>query len=213
MTDSRSSFSPRILALAGAAVVLVVAMALDTKVVRVGSQTDAADGAFSAATYGKTHFPKIRDAVVAKAVDAATLAEAIAKDPDAAQKQYAVMSDSGPEYSVRFTGVAGARDEDSGAVPVKVENAPADLHIAVQTGPAITGTDLRDGTPLVTFGQFSNQIDYQNAGAGLNAAMKDAVLSKIDAKALAGKTVSVVGVFQPADNSEWVVTPVQMDVK
>ncbi len=83
----------------------------------------------------------------------------------------------------------------------------------MQTGPAIMGTDLRDGTGTIQFGQFTNQIDYQNAGSALNKEMKKQVLSKLDTADLTGKTVSVVGVFQLTDPAKWLVTPVSLEVK
>ena len=75
------------------------------------------------------------------------------------------------------------------------------------------GTDLRDGTGTISFGQFTNQIEYQNAGSALNKEMKKQVLSKVDTANLTGKTISVVGVFQLTDPSNWLVTPVKMNVK
>ena len=83
----------------------------------------------------------------------------------------------------------------------------------MQTGPAITGTDLRDATGKIAFGQFSNQIDYQNAGSALNKEMKLQVLSKIGTSNLTGKTISVVGVFELTDPNDWVVTPVKLTVQ
>jgi predicted lipoprotein len=83
----------------------------------------------------------------------------------------------------------------------------------VQTGPAINGTDLRDATGTITFEQFTNQIDYQNAGSALNKEMKAQVLSKIDNGNLTGKTLSVVGVFQLINPNSWLVTPVRLDVQ
>ena len=76
---------------------------------------------------------------------------------------------------------------------------------------AIIGTDLRDATGTITFGQFRNQIEYQNAGAALNKTMKQDVLSKVDTSKLSGKTVSVVGVFQLTDPANWQVTPVKLE--
>lgn len=198
---------------AGAAFVLVAAMALDTKVVKVGSSADVQPGSFSQEAYGTSEFPKVRDAVAGKAVDAATLAAAIAKDPDAAQKQYGVAADAGPEYPVKFTGTVGKKDEDTGLYPVAVSGLPDGVHVMLQTGPAIIGTDLRDATGLISFGQFRNQIEYQNAGAALNNAMKAEVLAKIHPDTLAGKTVSVVGVFQLTDPASWTVIPVKVDVQ
>jgi predicted lipoprotein len=113
--------------------------------------------------------------------------------------------------AVKFTGVAGK--EDAGVYEVKVPGLPDSLVVRVQTGPAINGTDLRDATGDISFGQFTNQIDYQNAGYAINAQMKQAVLSKIDTTRLTGKTLSVVGVFQLVNPNGWLVTPVKLEVK
>ena len=196
---------------AAAALVLLAAMAISTKVVRIGSAASTVPGAFSAADYGHAEFPKVQTAVDAKAVDASVLAAAIAKDKDAAASQYGVAAGVGPEIPVRFTGVVGK--SDSGVYEVAVEGVPSTVTIHVQTGPAIMGTDLRDGTGTISFGQFTNQIEYQNAGSALNKEMKKQVLSKVDTGSLTGKTISVVGVFQLTDPANWLVTPVKMEVK
>jgi predicted lipoprotein len=217
--SSQSSAAPRPRATPGlrvtiacvAGVVLLAAMALDTKVVRIGSAADVKPNAFSPAEFGKTEFPKIQAAVESRAVAAPTLAAAIVKDKAAAVKQYGVPAGIGPEMSVKFTGVAGKAE--SGVYEVKVADVPSTLLVRVQTGPAINGTDLRDATGAITFGQFVNQIDYQNAGSALNKEMKRQVLSKIDATALTGKTISVVGVFKLINPNSWLVTPVKLDVQ
>ena len=197
----------------GAAVILVAAMAIDTKVVKIGSAASVAPGTFSPAAYGASEFPKIQAAIADKAVDAATLAGAIAKDQAAAVKTYGVTSAAGgaPELPVKFTGVAGT--QDSGVYDVAVNGLPETVKVHVQTGPAILGTDLRDATGTISFGQFTNQIEYQNAASALNKEMKKQVLSKIDASKLSGKTTSVVGAFQLTDANNWVVTPVKLDVQ
>jgi len=198
------------------AVILIVAMALSTKAVKIGSASDAQVKVFDPAVYGEAQFPKTQSAIEAKAVSADTLATAIAKDQDAAGKQYGVAGGVagggiGPEISVKFDGVAGS--EDAGIYTVKVPNVPDSVVIRVQTGPAINGTDLRDTTGTISFEQFTNQIDYQNAGYAINTAMKKAVLSKVDTAKLTGKTISVVGVFQLINPNGWLVTPVKLDVK
>jgi predicted lipoprotein len=191
---------------------LLVAMALSTKVVKIGSGADSQTREFEPAAYGKTQFPKTQKAIEKRAVAADVLAAAIAKDQDAAGKQYGVAGGGvGPEMSVKFTGVAGK--VDSGIYEVKVPGLPDSLLIRVQTGPAINGTDLRDATGDISFGQFTNQIDYQNAGYAINAEMKKEVLSKVDTAKLTGKTVSVVGVFQLINPNGWLITPVRLEVK
>jgi predicted lipoprotein len=85
--------------------------------------------------------------------------------------------------------------------------------VRVQTGPAINGTDLRDAPGTIAFGDFSNQIDYQNAASALNDQLKKQVLSKVDAASLTGKTVSIVGAFQLINPNAWLITPVSLEVK
>lgn len=194
-----------------AAVILLAAMVYDTRFIKIGSKESAQPGTFSPAAYGAETFPKIQSAVETRAVDAATLAAAIAKDQAGAAKQYGVATGTGPEFPVKFTGVAGKND--FGVYDVAVPGLPDSLHIKVQTGPAIMGTDLRDAPGTISFGQFTNQIEYQNAGSAINKEMKKQVLSKIDTANLTGKTISVVGAFQLTDPNNWTVTPVKLDVK
>jgi len=195
----------------GAVLVLLAAMVVDTKVVKIGSAEDVQAGVFSAATYGKAQFPKMQSAIESRAVDAAVLAAALAKDQAAAETQYGVLAPAGSEYSVKFTGRVGK--QDFGVYDVAIPSIPETIHVSVQTGPAIIGTDLRDAAGLIKFGDFSNQIDYQNAGSALNNEMKKEVLSKISAADLTGKTISVVGAFGLSDPAEWVVTPVRLTVQ
>jgi predicted lipoprotein len=194
-----------------ATIILLAAMALDTKVVKIGSPADVQPNAFSPAEYGAAEFPKVQAAIEKRAVDAHTLADAIAKDKDAAGKQYGVPASIGPEMSVKFTGVVGKGE--SGVYYVTVDGLPETQRIRVQTGPAINGTDLRDATGTISFGQFVNQIDYQNAGSALNKEMKKQVLSKLDATQLTGKTISVVGAFKLVNPNSWLVTPVRLDAQ
>ena len=208
--NRRGSPGVRWVAVAIAILALLGAMILDTKIVTIGSAEDTRKAAFSPEAFGKAEFPNVQSAVEQRAVDAPTLATAIAKDKAAAEKQYGVPANVGTEFSVKFTGVVG--EGKSGIYTVKVADVPDNLVIRIQTGPAINGTDLRDATGAITFGQFTNQIEYQNAGSALNKEMKKQVLSKIDASQLSGKTVSVVGVFQLTDPNSWTVTPVKLEV-
>lgn len=195
----------------GAVLILLAAMAVDTKVVKIGSAEDVQAGVFSAAAYGKAQFPKVQSAIEGRAVDAVELAAALDKDQAAAEARHGVPAPAGPEYSVKFTGRVGK--QDFGVYDVAIPGVPETIHVSVQTGPAINGTDLRDATGLIKFGDFRNQIDYQNAGSALNNEMKQAVLSEIGAADLTGKTISVVGAFTLSDPAEWVVTPVKLTVQ
>lgn len=199
-----------ILSIAAAAVVLA-GIGLDTKVVHIGSEADVRQQAFSPDSYGEKEFPRIAEAVKAKAGDGPAVATAIAADKDAAIAQYGVPSTTGAIMSVRVTGTAG--EAKAGIYPLTVAGMPDGVAVRVQTGPAINGTDLRDAPGDIAFGGFKNQIEYQNAGAGINRAMKATVLDKIDAANLTGKTVEVVGAFRLINPKNWLITPVDVVVK
>ena len=195
-----------------AAVILVFgAMALDTTVVRIGSENDVQEKKFSPQTFGAEQFPVIRQSVESRAVAAVELATAIAADKKAAGEKYGVKTTTGPVLPVTLTGVFGERKANYNVVAV--EGMPPEVTIRVQTGPALNGTDLRDATGQIEFGQFTNQIEYQDAGSAINNQVKAQVLAGIDPTQLTGKTVTVVGVFKLVNPKNWIVTPVRLDVK
>jgi predicted lipoprotein len=203
--------SRRKLIAAAAAAVLVGAMALDTKVVSIGSQQDVRTAVFSPEAYGQSEFPKVQADIEARAVDAVTLATAISSDRATAEKEYGVPAGVGPVMSVKLSGVVG--EGKSGVYDVVVPGLPPELRVRVQTGPAINGTELRDATGKITFGQFKNQIEYQDAGSALNNEMKKQVLANVDTKALGGKTITVVGAFKLVNPKSWLVTPIRLVVQ
>lgn len=199
------------LVILGIAALVIAAIAWNTKVVTIGSEEDVASDVFSPEAFGAAEFPMIQASIKERAVDAKTLAEAVAADKAAATEKYGVKAGIGAAIPVAFAGVVG--EGKSGIYNVAVEGMPPEIGIRVQTGPAINGTELRDSTGEIQFGQFTNQIEYQNAGAALNNEMKKQVLADIDPKALPGKTISVVGVFTLVNPKNWLVTPVELTVQ
>ena len=194
-----------------AVVVLAGAIALDTVVVPIGSEGDVRAQAFSPDTYGQTEFPRIQAFVKEKAVDAATLAPEVLADKNAAAEKYGTPSSTGAILFVTLSGVAG--EPKSGVYPLTVEGLPEEITVRVQTGPAINGTDLRDAPGDIAFGSFKNQIEYQDAGSGINRAMKAAVLDGIDTANLTGKTVTITGAFRLINPKNWMITPVEVSVQ
>ena len=196
----------------GAAVLaIVIAMIVSTKVVVIGSANDVRKKVFSKDEYGAAQFPDIQKYIEAHAVDAKELGTAIAADPAAAGKKYGVSTSTGPVIPITFTGTAG--DVSSGIYKVAVDGLPDGTLIRVQTGPAINGTELRDATGAIKFGQFTNQIEYQDAGSAINNEMKKEVLANIDTVNLAGKKINVTGVFKLINPKGWLVTPAKLSVE
>lgn len=189
---------------------LIGAIAIDTKVVQIGSETDLRQQAFDPNRFGQSEFPRIRDFVTGRAPAAAELVAALDADRDAAIADYGRMAGAFPVLTARLTGVVG--DGSSGIFEIAVDDLPDGPQIRVQTGPAINGTELRDITGDIEFGNFTNQIEYQNAGAGINRAMAAEALSGLDRDALPGQTVTVTGVFTMINPASWLLTPVTFEV-
>jgi predicted lipoprotein len=194
-----------------AVIALVGAIALDTTVVRVGSDADLRQQAFNPDNFGQTEFARIRDVVIERAPDAVTLANELAADKKAAIEAYGTKAGAFPVMPVTFTGTVG--EGKSGIFDVAVDGMPEGVKIRVQTGPAINGTELRDVPGDIDFGAFKNQIEYQDAGAGINRAMAEEALSGLDRDTLSGKTISVTGAFTMINPKSWLVTPVALEVQ
>ena len=195
----------------GAAFFLLAAIALSTKYVKIGSTDDVQVKVFSKVEFGTTEFPVVQKFVLEHAVDAKTLGAAIATDKIAAGKKYGVESGTGPVIPVTISGTAG--EAQSGIYELNVEGLPEGTKVRVQTGPAVNGTDLRDANGEIVFGQFTNQMEFQDAGQALNNELKTAVLTKIDNSALTGKKINVTGVFKLINPKNWFITPVKMAVE
>lgn len=207
IADTPPRISRKVKISAAVAALVLAAMALDTKVVVLGSADDVRAEVFSPEAFGADAFPKVLANVTARAVDAATLAAEIAADPKAAETKYAVAG----VYPVTLEGVVGTGK--SGIYFVEVAGLPETLKLRVQTGPAINGTELRDASGEISFSQFTNQIEYQDAGSALNKEMKKLVLDSIDTANLTGKTIAVTGAFKLVNPKSWLITPVALEVK
>lgn len=192
-------------------IAVLAAIALDTKVVEIGSDEDARQQAFNPDDFGQANFPRIRDMAVGKAPEARQLADELAADKKAATDKYATMAGAFAVIPVKLTGVVG--EGKSGIFDVAVEGLPEGTRVRVQTGPAINGTELRDLPGDIIFGDFKNQIEFQDAGSAINRAMSAEVLADLDRDTLTGKTISVTGVFKLINPKNWLVTPVQLEVQ
>ena len=211
-TKAPISRGTRRLGLACVVLAVLGAIALDTTIVQKGSEQDTRVQAFNPDAYGLGAFPEIRTSIAAKAVDIAVLAPAVLADPKAAAAQYGTASTTGTIFAVSFTAQVG--NGKSGIYGLTVEGLSPDIKLRIQTGPAINDTVLRDAPGTIEFGAFKNQIEYQDAGAAINRAMKAEVLDAIDTANLTGKTIKVTGAFRLGGNPKnWFVTPSDLVVK
>ena len=186
-------------------------IALDTKIVVIGSPEDTRQQAFSADRFAQKNYPRIRDMVIERAPAAVQLANEISNDKEAAIKAYGTAGTIGAVMPVKLTGVVG--EGRSGIFNLTVDGMPEGIRIRVQTGPAVNGTELRDMPGDIEFSDFKNQIDYQDAGSALNRVMSAEILQDLDRDSLTGKVMEVTGVFKLINPKNWLITPVQLKVK
>lgn len=193
------------------ALLLIIGIIYDTKVIPIGSELDQKAGVFSPDAFGAAEFPKIKESIEKRAVDSTILFEAITQNKKEAGKKYGVGSGIGSVIPIKITAVAG--EAKVGIYTLIHPDIPEHIRVRVQTGPAINGTDLRDATGTIAFGQFKNQIEYQDAGTAINTALKKQVLSEIDTKNLTGKSLDITGVFRLINPKNWLITPVLLEVQ
>jgi predicted lipoprotein len=148
-----------------------------------------------------------------KAQDIAKILPEIRADPDAAGKKYGRREATNPyNYMVKGTGRVTEIKSESQAGTALVEIPGLNEKVALQIGPVVRGTALRDATGIVTFNQFSNQLDYADVAKEMNGrALKSAFANAVPAS-LAGKTVTFFGAFtfDPHSKSLILITPVKI---
>ena len=154
---------------------------------------------------------KIVPTIHEKAIDITTVAAAIDKDPDAAGKQYGHRSGEGSPYAfmVKGTGTVTKVDTEAPTGPMTVE-LPNKKTITIATGPVIAGTAIRDAVGFISFGEFTNQIEYADVANQINSRVKTEVIAKADPKSLTGKKITFYGAFSALAGGAIFLVPTEL---
>lgn len=187
-------------------------------VYEAAGQTAARPGAtdpkaYVAENWAKKIVPTVHD----KAVDVATVAAAIDKDPAAAGKEYGHRSGTGSPYAylVKGTGTVTGVDTSTPTGPMTVQvprPGGQPLTVTIATGPVIAGTAVRDAVGFISFGDFTNQIDYAEAANQINDHVKTDVIGKVDLTTITGRTVEFHGAFSALAPGTIFVVPTELTV-
>lgn len=123
-----------------------------------------------------------------------------ATSPDEAGSRYGHRENAeGTPWTLaaRLDGRIIAAHTESRASTIDVDtNGDGGADATVQIGPVVRGTALRDSLDFVPFGSFTNQIDYAKFGKSLNSLVNSKSLEGLPRDTLAGRDVSVLGVFE-----------------
>ena len=148
-----------------------------------------------------------------KAQDIAKVLPEIRADPEAAGKKYGRREATNPyNYMVKGTGKVTEIKNESQAGTMLLEIPDLNEKVALQIGPVVRGTALRDATGVVSFNQFSNQLDYADVSKEMNGRALKTAFANLAPASLAGKTVTFFGAFtfDPRSKATPLITPVKI---
>lgn len=156
---------------------------------------------------------KVLPTLEEKAQDIAKILPEIRADPETAGQKYGRREATNPyNYMVKGTGKVTEIHNESQAGTAMVEIPGLNEKVALQIGPVVRGTALRDATGIVSFNQFSNQLDYADVAKEMNQRALKTAFASVDPASLAGKTVTFYGAltFNPHSKSLLLITPAKI---
>ena len=156
---------------------------------------------------------KVLPTIQEKAQDIAKILPEIRANPDSAGQKYGRREATNPyNYMIKGTGKVAEIHNESQAGTALIDIPDLNEKVTLQIGPVVRGTALRDATGIVSFNQFSNQLDYADVSKEMNARALKSAFADVDPASLAGKTVTFFGAFTFDPRSKAVlITPVKID--
>jgi predicted lipoprotein len=156
---------------------------------------------------------KVLPTIEEKAQDIAKILPEIRSDPETAGQKYGRREATNAyNYMIKGTGRVTEIHNESRVGTALVEIPELNEKVALQIGPVVRGTALRDATGIVSFNQFSNQLDYADVSKEMNSRALKTAFGNVDSASLAGKTVTFFGAFtfDPHSKSLILITPVKI---
>jgi predicted lipoprotein len=156
---------------------------------------------------------KVLPTIQEKAHDIVKILPEIRADPNGAGQRYGRREATNPyNYMVKGTGKVTEMHTESQAGTATVEIPGLTEKLALQIGPVVRGTALRDATGVVSFNQFTNQLDFADVSKEMNARALKTAFASFDPASIAGKTVTFFGAFtfDPHSKSSILITPVKI---
>ena len=156
---------------------------------------------------------KVLPIIQEKAHDIVTTVSEIRADPAVAGEKYGRRESTNPySYMVKGTGKVSEVHTESQAGTLVLEVPGLNEKIALQIGPVVRGTALRDATGAAPFDQFTNQLDYADVSKEMNKRAVKAAFANLNPSSLADKSITFFGAFtfDPRSKGMILVTPVKV---
>lgn len=150
-----------------------------------GGQTPASGGKLDAGGYIDGIWEsRVLPYMKEKAVDVGELHKALAKDADAAGKQYgyrAVAEQNPYNFSIkgRVKILSANVKSKSGTVEADAQPYDGKADVVMQIGPVFKGTSIRDMLDFIPFDDFKNQVEFARLATQLNMHVRDMVMKPL----------------------------------
>ena len=150
----------------------------------------SATAVFDASSYVASSWPRVLREAEETAVDVTAIVGSPAPGPGS--------SDAPPIRTALFVKGAGVVTEvnlksRAGYALVRLDGAAPSVTVALQVGPVLRGTALRDALSFVRFTDFANQFDFAAVANALNDWILGSVVGPVDGPGLSGQRVSFIG--------------------
>jgi predicted lipoprotein len=149
---------------------------------------------------------------LSQAVEVSELLKELDTNAEGVKARYGHREGGRPYYVViKGSGRIMAADTSShtGTATVAIAS-NENKQIAIQIGPVLRGTAIRDALPFISADRFANQIHFAEVANELNARVERNVLAPIDRSSLKGRLIVFTGMVGIDGNQPPLVTPVQL---
>ncbi len=154
-------------------------------------------------------------------VDIDIIINALKSDREKATADYGLTKTQGAaSFAFKVKGEAVVLEYDSSSRNglLIIDLVPADgvRDTAIQVGPVIKKTALRDSLDFIKFSEVGNQLQFASLADELNNKMKKVVVEPLDLENLSGKTVSFYAAFKLEQSDaveDIILTPAVIEVK
>lgn len=154
-------------------------------------------------------------------IDLNMLLDALRADREKAVAEYGLTKTQGAaSYAFKVKGEAVVVEYDSssrnGLLTIDLTPADGVKDTALQVGPVIKKTALRDSLDFIKFSEVGNQLQFASLADELNNKMKKVVIEPLDLENIAGKTIYFYAAFklEQSDSIEDIVlTPAVIELK
>ena len=126
---------------------------------------------------------------------------ALQEDPRGALEEYGFREVEDPKnpfaVMAEGEGVVTSVNTESRAGTVEVDLLPADgeVEVILQIGPVYKGTAVRDAITFLTYGDFTNQMEWASISSAINERAGSQIFADLERQGLQGATISFAGAF------------------